>query len=71
MPGAPQLKPRRPSNTAGTCLWCGERLRHGGKGYEDNGYYCSLRCGYLFAREAADAQFRLEPQVISEVASTI
>ena len=38
---------------AGTCRWCGDRLRPenpgGIGGYRDNGWFCSLRCGYQWA----------------------
>lgn len=37
-----------------TCRWCGDPLRREWPedergGYRDNGYFCSLRCGYQWA----------------------
>lgn len=38
----------------GTCRWCGDKLRPEWPGdecggYRDNGYFCSLRCGFQWA----------------------
>jgi hypothetical protein len=46
-------KPAGYIGKAGTCHWCGDRLRPedpgGAGGYRDNGNFCSLRCGYQWA----------------------
>lgn len=36
-----------------TCLYCGKQLRkaqfHDGLGYDGNGIFCTLRCGFAWA----------------------
>jgi hypothetical protein len=47
-------KPRGYLGLAGTCRWCGGKLRHtDGRngGYQGNGHFCSIRCGYQWAVE--------------------
>jgi|SRR6185312_6051449 len=66
------LRPFGPSNTVGTCLWCGAKLRNyslmdtpnniGRVGDYGDGYFCGLRCAYDFAVEMADNGRRFEPK---------
>lgn len=53
------------SNKAGTCLWCGRKLRFvdkghpgNGRGYRGDGVFCGPSCGYRFALQATDEGFR-------------
>lgn len=53
------------TNTEGTCLYCGAKLRpakHRDDGrlgaYADNAF-CTMRCGYAFGVAAASNAFRL------------
>lgn len=48
------------TNEPGTCRWCGRKLRAArfawfgnGRGDYGDGYFCGLRCGYLFGRALA------------------
>lgn len=55
------------SNEAGTCLWCGDKLRkgrnkRGGLGDYGDGYFCGLRCGYSFGKAFAGFGRRLNPR---------
>ena len=59
-----------PSNKPNTCLWCGRKLKefidwhheHTGMfGYEGDGHFCSLRCGYEFGNTFAAIGRRLRP----------
>jgi len=62
------------SNKAGTCLWCGHKLRreskHKAKAYKreqqlgdyGDGYFCGLRCGFQFGEAFANFGRRLNPR---------
>jgi hypothetical protein len=59
-------RPFHATNKAGTCAWCGWRLRkepHGNSlgGYGD-GLFCGLNCGYRFAVAIARSGQRLQPK---------
>jgi hypothetical protein len=54
------------SNDEGTCLWCGRKLRKQqhvitrlGLGAYGDGFFCGLRCAYLFAVRLAQLNKRL------------
>jgi hypothetical protein len=63
----------KPSNDAGTCLWCGNKLRkesqHSADAYGrpndralgdyGDGHFCGLRCGYQFGKAFAGFRRRL------------
>lgn len=49
------------SNHDETCLWCGCELDRKND-YRENGFFCSLRCGFQFGYIQAINDLRLEPQ---------
>jgi len=53
------------SNLAGSCLWCGRRLRATSyaptqRGDYGDGFFCGLRCGWRFGVESARTQLRFK-----------
>lgn len=58
------------TNQPDTCLWCGRKL-HGAvpcfpeyAGYDDDGYFCTLRCGYRFGVRMAELGKRLKLKTV-------
>ena len=62
-----EFKDFNASKLPGTCLWCGQKLRKHYDFFEklgpyNDGYFCSLRCGYQFGEKMARWGERFAPK---------